>query len=200
MKKLKPSWSLALGIAFGVMIFCSSFCQSFKPGAVCTAIPDRTTFFFKADSLEQLLQSPVCRQIDKALGAGNTLRDLAENSSWTDLVAASEIAVADIPFRYAGEQKTWAAVSWVGWRSPWLRWRLEHCRDKNLQLMGKHAVWPIWLYESDEIARGMRLTFALTDNVFIACISESPLDIILLLDTYDGRSPAVKPQLNGKTL
>ena len=33
--------------------------------------------------------------------------------------------------------------------------------------------------------------FALTDNLFIACLSENPEDIVLLLDTYDHRMPSV---------
>jgi len=181
-----------VGLFAGTLLY-YAFVQPFQPDAVCRALPARASFVFRANSLEELLQSPICSQLDNALGAGHSLRGLMKDNPWTSLAAASEIAVADIPFRTAGRQKSWAAVSWVGWRSPWLRWKLEHVRSSKLQLLGKHAVWPVWEYCSTDLARGMRLTFSLTDNLFIACLSESPTDILLLLDTYDQRIPAVMP-------
>lgn len=189
-RKLQLGVTVALGAIFAGTIVVYSFVQPFQPGAVCNAIPDGASFVFQAENLDELLQSPVCGQLDKALGAGNSLKAIADSNGWVKLAAASEIAVADIPFRNAGHSKSWAAVGWVGWRSPWLRWKLEHSRNKNLKLLGKHAVWPIWQYESADIARGMSLTFALTDNVFMACLSENPTDILLLLDTYDKRHPS----------
>jgi hypothetical protein len=71
-----------------------------------------------------------------------------------------------------------------------LRWKLEAAAGKQLTLLGKHAVWPIWEYRSPDLPPGMHLTLALTDNLLIACLSESTSDITLLLDTYDHRAPA----------
>jgi hypothetical protein len=188
--KLKSGTILALGAVFSLAILGYSFCQPFKPDAVCEAIPARATFVFKAKHLEELLKSPVYSQLDKALGAGNPLADLQAPNKWIKLAAASEIAVADIPFRSSGRNKSWAAASWVGWRSPWLRWQLEQSRNTNLKPLGKHAAWPIWQYDAPNLAHGMHLTIALTDNLLLACLSESPSDILLLLDTYDKRAPA----------
>ncbi|MEE9367797.1 MAG: hypothetical protein V3V05_02920 [Pontiella sp.] len=190
MTKLRFSGMLILGTVFSAAILCYGFFQPFIPGAVNEALPARTSFVFRANDLTELLQSPVCGQLDKALGAGNSLKELLAANDWVGLAAASEIAVADIPFRNAGEQKSWAAVSWVGWRSPWLRWKLENSRNPHLKLLGKHSVWPVWQYDEPDIARGMSLTFALTDNLLITCLSESPTDILLLLDTYDKRAPS----------
>ena len=190
MTKLRLSGVVVLGTLFVVATLVYSFYQPFVAGAVSEAIPARASFVYRADSLDDLLQSPVCGQLDKALGAGNSLKELASSTEWIKLAVASEIAVADIPFRNVGEQKSWATVSWVGWRSPWLRWKLEQSRNKNLTLLGKHAVWPVWQYDAPDLAKGMSLTFALTDTLFITCLSESPTDILLLLDTYDKRAPA----------
>jgi len=194
-RKLKFRGTIVLGAVFTVVVFCCSFCQSFISGAVYNAIPAQATFTYKAESLEDLLESPVCTQLDKALGAGNSMKALlAPNrlGGWAKLATPSEIAVAGIPLRYAGKAKAWAAVSWVGWRSPWLRWKLEHTRAEGLSFLGKHAVWPVWKYETPDVARGMSLTFALTDNLFMVCLSENPADILLLLDTYDQRNPSIK--------
>lgn len=188
---LKTAGTIALGTVFSVSIFCYSFCQRFQHDAVYTAIPMQASFVFKADNLEKLLQSPVCNQLNNALGAGNSLRELLP-AEWINLAATSEIAVADIPFRNAGQNKSWAAVSWVGWRSPWLRWKLEAAQNNKFTLLGKHAVWPVWQYHAPEITKDMTLTLALTDNLFIVCLSENPGDIALLLDTYDKRIPAHK--------
>lgn len=192
MTHLRLGGTLLLGAAFAALILFLSFYQPFVPDAVCTAIPEHATFAFQARNLDELLKSPVCEQLDRALGAGNTLRDLLGSNEWVAMAAPSEIAVADIPFREAGCHTSWAAACWVGWRSPWLRWKLEHTRNKNLRLLGKHAVWPVWQYDAPDIARGMSLTFALTDNLLLACLSEHPSDILLLIDSYDGRQPRMK--------
>jgi len=187
---LRSGLSAAVAVVFAATVAGYSFFQPFIPEAVCSAIPAQASFVFQADSLEELLQSPVCNQLDKALGAGNTLKNLTRSNEWVRLAAASEIAVADILFRQAGRQKSWAAVTWVGWRSPWLRWKLEHSGNTNLVLLGKHAVWPVWSLNAPDIARGMNITLSLTDNLFILCLSEEPTDILLLLDTYDKRLPS----------
>ncbi|MCK5676068.1 MAG: hypothetical protein KAH99_03530 [Verrucomicrobia bacterium] len=194
-KRLKLGGTIALGAVFTAVVFYYSFCQPFIPGAVYDAIPAQATFTYKAESLEALLESPVCTQLDRALGAGNSMKALlAPNrlGGWAKLAVPSEIAVADLPLRHVGQAKSWAAVSWVGWHSPWLRWKLEHSRTKGLSFLGKHAAWPVWKYETPDVARGMSLTFALTDNLFMACLSENPADILLLLDTYDQRIAPIK--------
>jgi hypothetical protein len=191
MTKLKLSGTIGLGIVFMATGARYAFFQPFMPGAVRQAIPAQATFIHQADNLADLLQSPVCGQLDKALGAGNSLEALLASNAWKKWAAPSEIAVADIPFRYAGQTRSWAAVSWVGWRSPWLRWKLEHTRAAGFSFLGKHSVWPVWQYETPGIARGAILAFALTDNLFIACLSENPSDILLLLDTYDKREPSI---------
>ena len=190
MTKRQTIGSVALGVVFAGTVIRYSFFQAFIPGAVRTAMPMEATFVYQAASLEELLESPVCAQLDSSLGAGNSLRELLESSPWTDMAVSSEIAIADIPLRQTGQNKAWAASTWIGWRSPWLRWRLEHTRDPRLRLMGKHSVWPVWQYDDPNLARGMSLTFALTDNLLLACLSESPTDIVLLLNAYDTQAHA----------
>jgi len=182
---------IALGLVFLAASAWYAFFQPFIPDAVYEAIPAQATFTYKVESLEELLHSPVCAQLDKALGAGNSVEALLASRGWIKLAVPSEIAIADIPLRYAGQAKAWAAVSWVGWRSPWLRWKLEHTRAEGFAFLGKHAVWPIWKYETPDVAHGTSLTFALTDNLFMVCLSENPSDILLLLDTYDQRMPSI---------
>lgn len=197
MTKLRFSGTLALGAVFTGTLLYYSFFQPFIPNAVHQAIPAQSTFSQRFDSLEDLLQSPVCAQMDKTLGAGNSLRNLLESSDWTKMAVPSEIAVADIPYQRAGQSKSWAVASWVGWRSPWLRWKLEHAAGDNLHFLGTHSVWPVWQYDAPDIARGMSFTFALTDNLFLACLSERPEDIVLLLDAYDKHIPVVSSPKKG---
>jgi len=186
-RKLKFGLTIVLGIALVAVSIGYAFFQPFVPGAVYDAIPAQATFVHRTDTLDELLESPVCGQLDKALGAGNTLATLAAASPWLRRVVPSEIAVADLPLRRSGQTRSWAAASWVGWRSPWLRWRLEHTRTEGFSRLKKHNVWPVWKYEVPGIADGTPLVFALTDNLFIACLSDTPSDIFPLLDAYDNR-------------
>jgi len=191
MTNARLSGVVGLGLLTLAVTLNYAFFQPFIPDAVLEAVPVHASFVHQAGSLEELLQSPVCGQLDKALGAGNTVESLLGSSNWQALACPSEIAIADLPFRYAGQNKAWAAVCWLGWRSPWLRWKLEHTRQPGFNRLGKHAVWPVWQYDAPHIARGSSLTFALTDNLLIACLSDNPADILLLLDTYDNRIPSV---------
>ncbi len=181
---------VVLGAVFALAALGYSFFQSFIPNAVFGAVPEQATFAFKADSLEELLASPVCEQLDKALAPGRSLEALLGSNPWTKLAAPSEIVVADLPLRRPGQNRCRVAVSWVGWRSPWLRWKLERTRAVGFSFIGKHSVWPVWKYENPGIAQDGVLTFALTDNLFIACLSKDSADILQLLDTYDHRIPA----------
>lgn len=190
-RKLKFGIIIVQGIVLLAVSIGYAFFQPFVPGAVHDAIPAQATFVHQADSLEELLGSPVCGQIDKALGAGNSLEALVTSSPWLRRVVPSEIAVADLP--RAGQTTSWTAASWVGWRSPWLRWRLEHTRTEGFSRLKKrneHNVWPVWKYEAPGIAGGTPLVFALTDNLFIACLSDTPSDIFPLLRAYDNRNPS----------
>lgn len=189
MTKLRMISMTGLLAAFSAATLGFSFFQPFHRNAVQDAIPQGATFVFKADSLDELLQSPVCNQLNKALKPGSSLQELTTDNEWIRLIASSEIAVADMLPQNSGGRKSWAAATWVGWRSPWIRWKLEQSNHPDIHLLGKHAVWPIWQINSSRLADGHRLTVSLTDNLFLICISENPLDILSMIDTYDQRLP-----------
>lgn len=184
MTKLRFNGTMVIGAVFIGVLIHYAFFQTFIPGAVRKAFPPEYKVC-QAGSLEEFLQSPLCAQLDRSLGAGNTLRELLASSNWSKLAVPSEIAVANMPYRQAGQSKAWVAASWVGWRSPWLRWKLDHVSDRTLQPLKSPFVWPVWKYESQDIARGSSIYFALTDNLFLACLSERPEDILRLLNAYD---------------
>jgi hypothetical protein len=191
MSQRKRYGILALGVLFGAMALVYSFVQPFIPGAVCNAIPAQATFAYQANSLDDLLETPVCEQLDKVLGAGHSMESLLSSNPWIKRVAPSEIVVANLPLCHTGQNHCWVGASWVGWRSPWLRWKLERTRTEGFSFLGKHSVWPVWKYEGAGMASGNCLTVALTDNLFLVCLSENPTDILQLLDTYDQRTPAI---------
>ena len=178
------TWILGAGFT-GTIIFYSFF-QPYIPGAVNKTMPTRSNFVFRADSLEELFESPVGCQLNNSLGTGIKLEELLASSRWVRFATPSEIAVADIPYFQTGQRKSWVAASWIGWRSPWLRWKLENSTNSNLHFIGKQADFPVWLYNSPDIAEGLSLSLSVTDNLFLACLSEQPTEMmILMLDAYD---------------
>ena len=55
---------------------------------------------------------------------------------------------------------------------------------KQLEYLGPYSVWPIWQIETPQSGK---ITFTITDTLFIACLSPHAADIVILLDTYDKR-------------
>ena len=73
MTKLRLSGVIGLGIICLAVSMGYAFFQPFIPNAVYDAVPAQATFTYKAESLDDLLASPVCAQLDQALGAGNSV-------------------------------------------------------------------------------------------------------------------------------
>ena len=191
MKKIKSILFYLIATLFTIHVLYYAFFQRFIPKATEKAIPAEATFFYSIKNLNELLKSPVCGQINKKLGTEITLAKLLEEEPWLKDFMPSEIAIVNMPIHYLGQNKTWAMISWVGWRSPWLRWKLESKKNKHFTLLEKHHVWSVWKYESNKIAPDSALTFALTDTLFIVCISDHPSDIFSFLDSYDGLQPSI---------
>lgn len=173
-----------------------AFIQPFKPDAVRDPIPAKAAFVYRAENAGELLLSPVGLQLSKTFGSEATLQRLVYDnhkaSQWVNVLAASELAVADLPSSDGLLQKTWVMASWVGWRSPWIRWRLGLLGESDgLVFRGQHAVWPVWQFKGDFLPPNLTLTCSLTDNLFIACLSGNPDDIRYVLDTYDKRFDSV---------
>jgi len=189
-QRLTPSGTVVLGTVFAALTLCCSFYQPHVTGAVYEAVPAHASFAHRSANLGELRNSPLYSRLNQMLGAGNSMDALLKNHEWIHLAAPAEIVITSFPMRRHGETKVWAAISWVGWRSPWLRWKLEHARTEGFTFIGKHSVWPVWKYETPDITRGSCLTLSLTDNLLIACISEDPGAITLFLDTYDRRIPS----------
>lgn len=168
-----------------------SFLQPFKPGAVLGAIPLGASGIQQVDSVDELLGSAFFEELDQ-LFDGSLQETWLTDNPWINRLAPSEIAVARLKYNRTVAPDAWVAVSWVGWRGPWLRWRLEQLNKDEFSFLGKSAAWPIWKYELPHREDNMILTCALTDQLFMVCFSESTTDIMLLLDTYDNQVPSVK--------
>jgi hypothetical protein len=191
MKKIKSILFYLVATLFTIHVLYFSFFQSSIPGATEKAIPCEATFVHSMKNIDELLKSPVCGQINKKLGTEITLAKLLKEEPWLKDFMPSEITIANMPLHYRGQSKTWAMVSWVGWRSPWLRWKLEGKKNKHFTLLKKYHVWSVWEYKSNKIAPNSSLTFSLTDTLFIVCISDHPSDIFSFLNSYDGLQASI---------
>jgi len=185
MEKLKKILFYLGCVLFVFYVIHCAFFESMVSGATKQAVPVVATSVHQMKNIDELLKSPVCGQINKKLGGEITVASLLKSEPWLRQFVPSEVTVVNMPICCFG-QKTWAIVSWVGWRSPWLRWKLGAKQGGAFKRIGKYNVWSIWEYTSDKIAPDSSITCSLTDNLFILCISDHPSDIISFLDAYDG--------------
>jgi len=174
-----------------------AFFQPFEPDAVRNPIPAEAAFVCRVKNLNELLPSPVGFQLSEALGSRSALRELVcdrpETARWIKLTAPSEIAVAHFPSPDTQTPETWLAVTWIGWRSPWLRWRLNRLNEADgLVRLASPSHWPTWQVKTPVLPKNIKLTCALTDKLFIACLSGNTSDIRYVLDTYDKRYDSVR--------
>jgi len=185
MEKLKKIIFYLGCVLFAFYVIHSAFFKSIIPGATKLAVPAEATFVHQMKNVDELLKSPVCDPLNKKLEGEKTLAALLESEPWLRQFVPGEVTVVNMPLRYAGQSETWAIISWVGWRSPWLRWKLGAKQNKQFSLIAKHNDWPIWRYKSATMGADVSLTFSLTDTLFIVCISDRPSDIVFFLNAYD---------------
>jgi hypothetical protein len=196
--KLPIDLPFLLSLLFGGLLIYFAFFQPYEPDAIYTAVPFYATTGCREASWETLRKSPVWTLMESSIETDKPLNDLISDpsfSKWIERMIPADLFVAPLPQRQENGSKSWMLSSWVGWRSTWLRWRLEGTKAPYLDRIGTHAVWPVWVYEHPELG-DEKLFFALTDKLFLACLSANPTDITNLINAYDGRIPAI--QVRGK--
>lgn len=181
MKRAQKWITAGLCTLFGALILSYSFCHRFSPEKVTQMIPSALhDTAVQADSIEKLTLPAEFSALPNAEYFLKTLLPLVDEK-YTSL--SSEIAWTPL-YMYQG-QSSFLAVCWVGGRSPWLRWKFEQASDKKIGPIKNQTVWPVWQCFRKDLPEGNNLYFALTENLFLVCLSETKTDIISLLNSFD---------------
>lgn len=181
MKRAQKWITAGLCTLFGTIILSYSFCHRFSPEKVTQMIPPalRDTAV-QASSLEKLTFPDEFSALPEAAYFLKTLLPLIDKE-YTSL--SSEIAWTPL-YTYQG-RPSFLAACWVGGRSPWLRWKFEQASDKTISPLKNPTVWPAWQCFRNDLPAGKNLYFALTENLFLVCLSETETDIISVLNSFD---------------
>ena len=183
MSRLRRIITLALGVVFGAAILSYSFCHRFSPEKVSAIIPRELSTRYQAASWSELKEE---RSVQEILAADPNMGSLLNAIDREFVSLDSDMVLVPIPrSQWMASAHAWVAASWVGGRCPWLRWKMEQARDKNLEPIKNETVWPVWECHSLDLPEGMGLYFALTENLFVVCLSETPMDMVLILNRFD---------------
>jgi hypothetical protein len=107
------------------------------------------------------------------------------------LLEKAPLAVAFVPLGGRDRRDVWVAVSAIGPRALFLRWRLTLLPPAGLRPVRSRGAWPVWQYSNPSLPLWMRVRFAITEGLLICSISDDSHDIYYLLDTLDGRRPSL---------
>jgi hypothetical protein len=102
------------------------------------------------------------------------------------------LSVAVAPFGGRDRRDTWVAVSALGPRAVFLRWRLAFAPPKGVKQLHSYGAWPVWEYSDSSLPAWMRIRFSVSEGLLICSISDDSHDINYLLDTLDGRRPSAE--------
>lgn len=122
---------------------------------------------------------------------GNT--DFGGSANWEHEIhelERSPLIVASVALGGRERRDTWVAVSALGSRAVFLRWKLRLAPPEGVQPLQSYGAWPIWTYTDPSLPPWMRIRFSITEGLLIGSISEDSHDIYYLLDTLDGRRPS----------
>lgn len=160
-------------------------------------------FYMPPSALETLKPLPAYAQIVYRSDAPDwtALEKIVRSNLWKDSVPRrscfqtlekSPVTVATVPLGGRGRRDTWLAVSALGSRAPWLRWRMVFFPPDGVKAIRSYGSWPVWEYNDPALPEWMRVRFSIVEGLLICSISDDSHDLYYLLDTFDGRHPSIE--------
>jgi len=104
----------------------------------------------------------------------------------------SPLTVSSVSLGGRDRRDTWVAVSAIGPRAVFLRWKLMFFSPEGIKSARSYGAWPVWQYSDPLLPAWMRIRFSITEGLLICSISDDSHDIYYLLDTFDGRRPSAE--------
>lgn len=191
MKGTRPAvWASAA--VFVVACGAWLFFVPYRPGRILAPIPAGSEWVSlhrdPAARLDQVLANPVVTNLLHGMGVG--VADLGSLPPLAGRLANREIAVAYIPHMPMDGQPGWAAVSWVGAWSHWLRWALTIRTPPGMeQKEWGRARW-YWTRPVTVGGRRLHMSFTMEEGMVIGCLGGQPESLGSLLACFDGTTPS----------
>jgi len=194
MKNLRqPAFWLIL-IASLVVSIWWIFYVPYRPERVFEAIPSNAAVVSVNQKLagkwDEVFTNPLLLRALKAAevqeGEIEGLRTNAVARKWAEKLAADQTVLAYVPAMGPDQKPALIAASWIGNQSRLLRWQMAWIKTRDLTpVYLDHGNLTVWLSREKFGKTNMRLSLALSEGLVLACISEDPIGVRVLLETAE---------------
>jgi hypothetical protein len=183
---------LAIGIGW-------LFYIPYRPDRVFSAIPANASAVSVhrnlASEWDNLLSNPMVLRAVQAAGVPdkdlNDFRNNPVTKEWVTRLVSDQSVLAYVPSLGAQQKPALVCASWIGGQSRILRWQMAWLKSRDLiPVKVNEGHLTLWLSRTKFGNTNLRLSLALTEGMVLACISEDPAGVRVLLEaaeTYPGR-------------
>lgn len=171
----------------------------YRPERLLCVIPANAQFLTTHQNLAArwpaILQNPVSQSLVMSVGVEanelNTLATDPETLRWVRRLASRDTILAYAPHLGVSGRPAWVLASWLGGDSQKLRLQLLWFPPPCFVHHTPHNGAPYWTVRVPGLKSGVQLTLAFVEGIAIATLGEDPTAILDVLDTSDGRLPAL---------
>jgi hypothetical protein len=156
-------------------------------------------FYMPPATLQTLKPVPSHAQIIYCSTAPDwaVLKKLPVSNDWNlppvgRIMENAPLVVATASLGGRDRRDTWVAVSAIGSRAVFLRWKLMLFPPEGIKTARSYGAWPVWECSDPLLPAWMRIRFSISEGLLICSISDDSHDIYYLLDTFDGRRPSAE--------
>lgn len=193
---------LAIGIGW-------LFYVPYRPERTFSAIPINASVVSVHRNLagewDTLFTNPMILRAVQAAGVPDKdLNDFSKNpvtKKWVTRLVSKQSVLAYVPSLGAQQKPALVCASWIGGQSRTLRWQMAWIKSRDLiPVKLNDGQLTVWRSRTKFGNTNLRLSLALTEGMVLACISEDPTGVRVLLEaaeTYPGRltvATAKKPE------
>jgi len=113
------------------------------------------------------------------------------SKTWLNRLGSRKTVFAYVPCLGKGNQPAWIITCWIGNFSHYFRWSQYWMHVPEISRLGSQGSISIWGLNQPLTESGIKLSFAVSQGLFLGCVSRDPQGIRHVLMTYDGQSPSV---------
>ena len=171
----------------------------YDPSSLYGAIPANAMLVSSHDHLAERMESLstniLLQSFLKGITAGMEKQfdrtDSSISKTWLNRLGSRKTVFAYVPCFGKGNQPAWIITCWIGNFSHYFRWSQYWTRIPEISRLGSQGCIPIWGLNQPLTESGMKLSFAVSQGLFLGCVSRDPQSIRHVLMTYEGQSPSV---------